>query len=245
MADHFEKHEEYYSKVTRRSEHSDAERQLLLGAMPPLLVGNYNELVITTGWVLFFSVAFPAGSFFCIFASYLTVYIELEGMALYKRKDSPMPIRDIGVWLDYVETVSLIGVFCTTYIVIFTSKKLEAGLLPGWGPHELVILVFVVQHAVLLVKVILAEVIEDEPGWVQDDIEVAENRVAQIRDSIMDRKLIERLADHYEPRHVLAEVLRNLHKDREMASLLIPRLKKGCVAYMKGLREDAEGEGKG
>ena len=94
-------------------------------------------------------------------------------------------------------------------------------------------------------KVILAEVIEDEPGWVQDDIEVAENRVAQIHDSIMDRKLIERLADHYEPRHVLAEVLRNLHKDREMASLLIPRLRKGCVAYMKGLREDAEGEAKG
>ena len=94
-------------------------------------------------------------------------------------------------------------------------------------------------------KVVLAEVIEDEPGWVQDDIEVAENRVAQIRDSIMDRKLIERLADHYEPRHVLAEVLRNLHKDREMASLLIPRLRKGCVAYMKGLREDAEGEAKG
>ena len=45
----------------------------------------------------------------------------------------------------------------------------------------------------LLVKVILAEVIEDEPGWVQDDTEVAENRVEQIHDSIMDRKLIERL----------------------------------------------------
>ena len=94
-------------------------------------------------------------------------------------------------------------------------------------------------------KVILAEVIEDEPGWVQDDIEVAENRVAQIRDSIMDRKLIERLADHYEPRHVLAEVLRNLHKDREMASLLIPRLKNGCVAYMNTMRADTEDGGKG
>ena len=146
MADHFdrEEHKDRYKSVDDKNEHSDAERQLLLGAMPALLVGNYNELVITTGWVLFFSAAFPAGSFFCIFASYLTVYIELEGMALYKRKDSPMPIRDIGVWLDYVETVSLIGVFCTTYIVIFTSKKLERGLLPGWDQHELVILVFVV-----------------------------------------------------------------------------------------------------
>ena len=115
----------------KRYEHKEAERQLLLGAMPPLLVGNYNELVITTGWVLFFSVAFPAGSFFCIFAAYMTVYIELEGMANYKQKNQPMSIRDIGVWLDYVETVSLIGVFCTTYIVIFTSNKLVDNLIPG------------------------------------------------------------------------------------------------------------------
>ena len=146
MADHFdcEEHRDKYKSVDDRKEHSDAERQLLLGAMPALLVGNYNELVITTGWVLFFSAAFPAGSFFCIFASYLTVYIELQGMALYKQKSLPNAIRDIGVWLDYVETVSLIGVFCTTYIVIFTSKKLEAGLLPGLSIHEMVIVVFVV-----------------------------------------------------------------------------------------------------
>ena len=137
----------------------------MLGAMPALLVGNYNELVITTGWVLFFSAAFPAGSFFCIFASYLTVYIELQGMALYKQKSLPNAIRDIGVWLDYVETVSLIGVFCTTYIVIFTSKKLE-GLIEDWSYDSLVIAVFVVQHIILLLKVILAEVIDDEPEWV-------------------------------------------------------------------------------
>ena len=82
-------------------------------------------------------------------------------------------------------------------------------------------------------KVILAEIIEDEPAWVQADIEAAENRVEQIHDSIQDRKLIERLAGHYRPRHVLDEVLRNLHKDREMASLLIPRLKKGCKEYLE------------
>ena len=56
----------------------------------------------------------------------------------------------------------------------------------------------------------------------------------------MDRKLIERLAEHFKPEHVLDEVLRNLHKDREMASLLIPRIKRGCVEYMKKMQEDAE-----
>ena len=61
----------------------------------------------------------------------------------------------------------------------------------------------------------------------------------------MDRKLIERLAEHFKPEHVLDEVLRNLHKDREMASLLIPRIKRGCVEYMKNMQADAENEAKG
>lgn len=143
-----------------------------MGAMPPFTVGNYNELVIMLGWVLFFSPAFPAGSFFCIFASYFTVIIELEGMSLYKQKNKPQSIRDIGVWLEYIETVSLIGVFCTTYIVIFTSNKLEGVLGPNWTYDQLVILVFVVQHIVLLFKLILGEIIEDAPEWVLEDEEL-------------------------------------------------------------------------
>ena len=166
MTKHYDKHPEIYSgNVQAKTEHFEAEKQLIMTPMPPLLVGNYNELVIMMGWVLFFSVAFPAGSFFCIFASYMTCIIELEGMSYYKKKNMPQSIRDIGIWLDYVETVSLIGVFCTTYIVIFTSKKLE-GLIEDWSYDSLVIGVFVVQHIILLLKVILAEVIDDEPEWV-------------------------------------------------------------------------------
>ena len=115
-----------------------------MGAMPPFTVGNYNELVIMLGWVLFFSPAFPAGSFFCIFASYFTVIIELEGMSSYKQRSKPQSIRDIGIWLEYIETVSLIGVFCTTYLVIFTSNKLDGAFGIPWSYDDMVILVFVV-----------------------------------------------------------------------------------------------------
>ena len=44
---------------------------------------------------------------------------------------------------------------------------------------------------------------------------------------------------------MLDEVLRNLHRDREMASLLIPRLKKGCKEYLELMQKDAVVEGKG
>ena len=130
MAQHQSDHAGDYMNAGEKAEHKDAQKQLLMDDMPPFLVPSYNELVIMLGWVLFYSCAFPIGSFFCIFASFMTVYIELETMALYKKKNKPQSVLDVGVYIDYIETVSLIGVFVTTYIVIFTSTHLE-GVIPN------------------------------------------------------------------------------------------------------------------
>jgi hypothetical protein len=130
MAAHQDKYAGDYETAGEKAEHKDAQKQLLMGDMPPFLVPSYNELVIMLGWVLFYSCAFPLGSFFCIFASFMTVYIELETMALYKKKNKPQSVLDVGVYIDYIETVSLIGVFVTTYLVIFTSSHLE-GVIPS------------------------------------------------------------------------------------------------------------------
>lgn len=108
------------------------------------------------------------------------------------------------------------------------------GTIPSVDHSEMVIIVFCVQHLVLLFKIILAEVIEDEPEWVQEDMETVENRVTQTQSSIDDKKLWERLSDHFEPYDLLInDVLKNLHKDRDIAALLVPKLKKGCIDFLK------------
>ena len=43
---------------------------------------------------------------------------------------------------------------------------------------------------------------------------------------------MERLAEHYEPLALLDDVLKLLHKDKEVAALLIPKLKQGCKDFM-------------
>ena len=85
----------------------------------------------------------------------------------------------------------------------------------------------------MLFKLILAEVIEDEPDWVRDDVDSIENRVKQTEDSVNDKKLMERLAQHYEPIELLYDVLDNLHKDRQLSALLVPKLKQGCLDFIK------------
>jgi len=45
--------------------------------MPANFVAKYNELFMQLGWILFFSMVFPAGAFFTIFAGMLRMRIEL------------------------------------------------------------------------------------------------------------------------------------------------------------------------
>lgn len=46
MIKHYEKHAEEYSTIEDKNEHYEAEKQTLMGDMPPMMVPLYNELVI-------------------------------------------------------------------------------------------------------------------------------------------------------------------------------------------------------
>lgn len=67
-----------------KEEHMNAEEQVeLMGKQPPMLVAQYNELFMQLGWILFFSMTFPAGALFTIFAGVIRMKIELRGKSEY------------------------------------------------------------------------------------------------------------------------------------------------------------------
>ena len=135
--------------------------------MPPLMVGQYNELFMQLGWVLFFSLVFPAGAAFTILAGFLRMAIELTAMSEYKQKDSPAPQKDIGIWMDLLDFISNLGILVCVYIVIFTSEKLTYKM--PYDDHTMYIIAFGILHLIFAIKWILAEIIEDEPEWVGED----------------------------------------------------------------------------
>ena len=92
---------------------------------------------------------------------------------------------------------------------------------------------FVFQHILLGIKLILAEAIDDVPEWVPDDADANENRVLQAEASISDKKLMERLGSSYSVEALLDDVFGGLHHDRQMAALLVPKLKQGCLDWLK------------
>ena len=161
-----------------RLEHYNAEMQTLMANMPPFLVPVYNELLMQLGWILFFSVVFPSGAMFTIFAGIIRMSIELRGMSEYKKKNEPQPIVDIGLYMDLMDFVSNLGILVCIYLIVFTSKELTKE--SYYDNHVMYLIAFGTLHCIFLLKYVLGELIEDEPGWITEDREMQVNRIDQI-----------------------------------------------------------------
>lgn len=146
-----------------------------MGNMPPNLVGVYSEIVLQLGWIVFFSMAFPSGSLFTIFAGLMRMSIELRGMSQYNKRDDAEPIVDIGIYGDLLKTIANLGIVVCIYLIIFSSKLLTKNM--PYDDATMYIIAFSSLHLLFFIKYILAEVISDEPAWITEDRVKQANRV--------------------------------------------------------------------
>jgi hypothetical protein len=179
----------------------------MMANMPPHLIPVYNELLMQLGWILFFSMTFPAGALFTIFAGVIRMSIQLRAMSEYSKKNEPAPIVDIGIFIHLIEFVSSLGILVCIYLITFTSKQLTKNM--PYDDHIMYMLAFGALHCIFLLKYFLAEIIEDEPGWITEDREMQVNRIQQVQTDNEDKKLWERMSEHYGPMDLLFECLRN------------------------------------
>ena len=163
---------------------------------------------------------FPAGALFTILAGNLRIGIELKGMSEYKKKNEPAMIVDIGIWMDLLEFVANVGIIVCMYMIMFTSKKIDTVF--DVDEHIMYYLAFGGLHVIMMVKYILQELIEDEPGWVVEDRENTNSRVMQVERDNNDKKLVERMQKHYSKNDMLFDVLRMEHLDIVYSGQLVP-----------------------
>ena len=69
--------------------------------------------------------------------------------------------------MDLLEFLSNLGILVCIYMIVFTSKQLTIDM--PYDDHVMYLLAFGALHFIFLVKYILAEIIEDEPHWIQKD----------------------------------------------------------------------------
>ena len=118
--------------------------------------------------------------------------------------------------MDLLEFVSNLGIVACIYLIVFTSEQLTNDA--PYDDHTMYILAFAALHVIFAVKYVLQEAIDDEPAWVAEDAAQVQNRVDQVRQDTADKKLWERMSDHYSELDLLFEVLGKQHEDLTKAA---------------------------
>ena len=223
-----------------RSTHEEAEKQSLMGDMEKNRISDYNKIVVEFGWITFFGPCFPAAPLLGIISNNVIIGTEIDNIKQFKKRGEPVGVIDVGRWIELIERIAEFSIVNSIGLVIFTSEQLGT-IVEGYEWSKLVIFVFMVENLLLIFRYILALLIPDEPEEIIDERRSMKHRVSQIKREIQNKELLERIKT--EPIDLVKEVISDLHKDNDLAALLVPKLLKGCNEFEDELREAREDDG--
>lgn len=157
------------SKKTTRSEY-EKERMLEEYETP---LDDYMEIIIDYGYVTMFSSAFPPVAFLALFVNIFEVRVDAFKLCHLTRRPYPAPANSLGEWERIIYFISVLGTLTNTGIVVFTSDIFHLNTY-----KEKMLYFLVIEHTLLLIKIIVARIIPDMPSRVKDGL-MWSNRIAR------------------------------------------------------------------
>jgi len=129
---------------------------------------EYNEMVIQYGYVTLFAAAFPIASLASLVNNLVEIRTDAANLLKFSQRPPYQGCEDIGSWQKILEIQSLIAVITNVCIVGFTSATLKITYFRDytdqWQMKVYVLwTVVIMEHAILLFKWLLAELIDDIP----------------------------------------------------------------------------------
>ena len=130
---------------------------------------NYMDLVTQFGYVAMFSTVFPLTPLMMLGFNWLTlkaIYLEFE----FEKRSMPEVSIGIGKNLDMIDLLQFVSVIVNCALIYFTNNSTERFITNRFfddldAGTELVyflLLVIFVEHFIILVRMLLAECIEDK-----------------------------------------------------------------------------------
>lgn len=139
---------------------SPIEQQYILQEYSELTgtLADFAGLVMQYGFTILFVGAFPLAPTLAFVSGYIQIRIDGWKLCQAHRRPMPKTAEDIGTWQSMISILSVIGVIYNFGILFFTSNYLRN---LRWEVRWLVFLSC--EHITLILKYIIAEVIDDIP----------------------------------------------------------------------------------
>ncbi|KAI5105450.1 hypothetical protein C0J45_5122, partial [Silurus meridionalis] len=161
----------FYSSSQKELKEDDpaADHMQAEGSLPPFpgLFLEYIELLVQFGYLSLFSCVYPLTAVLLL----INNITEIRGDAfkicrLFRKPFSP-PEASIGVWQAAFEVLAFFSVMTNCWL-LFLAPRIKAYTQDvGLNPSTVLVFFIMVEHVLIVVKMILAFVIPDEPDWVQ------------------------------------------------------------------------------
>lgn len=139
------------------------------GTLPvfPGLFAEYIELLVQFGYLSLFSCVYPLTAVLLLINNLTEIRSDAYKICKLFRKPFCPPVANMGVWQIAFEVLSFVSVVSNCWLLMLSPRLQELFQDGGWSSTNILLLAVLVEHVLILVKVILAVVIPDEPDWIR------------------------------------------------------------------------------
>uniref|UniRef100_A0A673G6Z2 Anoctamin n=1 Tax=Sinocyclocheilus rhinocerous TaxID=307959 RepID=A0A673G6Z2_9TELE len=139
------------------------------GSLPafPGLFAEYIELLVQFGYLSLFSCVYPITAPLLLLNNLTEIRTDAYKLCKLFNKPFSAPVPNMGVWQTAFEVLSFISVMSNCWLLLLSPHVKELTEDAGLSSSKVLIIAVIVEHALIMVKMILAFMIPDEPDWVR------------------------------------------------------------------------------
>ncbi|XP_043084259.1 anoctamin-10 [Puntigrus tetrazona] len=139
------------------------------GSLPtfPGLFAEYIELLVQFGYLSLFSCVYPLTAPLLLLNNLTEIRTDAYKLCKLFNKPFSAPVADMGVWQTAFEVLSFISVMSNCWLLLLSPRVKELTEDAGLSSSKVLVIAVIVEHVLIVVKMILAFMIPDEPDWVR------------------------------------------------------------------------------
>uniref|UniRef100_A0A3B4TDJ6 Anoctamin n=1 Tax=Seriola dumerili TaxID=41447 RepID=A0A3B4TDJ6_SERDU len=133
----------------------------------PGLFAEYIELLVQFGYLSLFSCVYPLTAVLLLINNLTEIRADAYKICKLFRKPFSPPVANMGVWQIAFEVLSFVSVVSNCWLLLLSPRLQQLCQEGGMNSTDILLLAVLVEHVLILVKVILAVLIPDEPDWIR------------------------------------------------------------------------------
>ncbi|XP_034540689.1 anoctamin-10 [Notolabrus celidotus] len=133
----------------------------------PGLFAEYIELLVQFGYLSLFSCVYPLTAVLLLINNLTEIRSDAYKICKLFRKPFSPPVANMGVWQTAFEVLSFVSVVSNCWLLLLSPRLQELFYEGGMSTTNVLLLAVLVEHVLILVKVVLTVLIPDEPDWIR------------------------------------------------------------------------------